>query len=78
MQLGDEARHLYFEGFTVVFDFLGTNIAARRENMSMCGNFGGRDRFAEAGDVLVFARDFLSSPRMVDKMEGPVVTRNVG
>jgi hypothetical protein len=28
VRFGDEARHLFLEGFAVVFDFLGTDVAA--------------------------------------------------
>ena len=50
-QFGDEARHLFLERFTVVLDRLGTNIAARGEDMAVRGDLGGGGGFAEAGDV---------------------------
>ncbi len=52
MQFGDEARHLFLEGVAVVFDFLGTDVAAGREDVAVRGDFGGGGGFAEAGDVV--------------------------
>ena len=51
MQFGDEARHLFLEGFAVVCDFLGTDVAAGREDVAVRGDLGGGGGFAEAGDV---------------------------
>lgn len=35
VQLSDEARHLFFEGLTVVFDFFSADIAAGREDVAV-------------------------------------------
>jgi len=56
VQFGDEARHLFLEGVAVVFDFLGADVAAGREDVAVRGDFGGGGGFAEASDVLVLAR----------------------
>jgi hypothetical protein len=56
VQFGDEARHLFLEGVAVVFDFLGADVAAGREDVAVRGDFGGGGGFAEAGDVLVGGR----------------------
>ena len=53
MQFGDEARHLLLEGFAVVCDFLGTDVAAGREDVAVRGDLGGGGGLAEAGDVCV-------------------------
>jgi hypothetical protein len=54
VQFGHKAGHLFLEGFAIVFDFLGANVAARREHMAVRGDLGGGGGFAEAGDVVVF------------------------
>ena len=51
VEFGDEARHLFREGFAVVFDFFCTHITAWREDVTMCSNFSGGGGFAEARDV---------------------------
>jgi hypothetical protein len=51
VQFGDEARHLFLEGVAVVFDFLGADVAAGREDVAVRGDLGGGGGFAEAGDV---------------------------
>jgi hypothetical protein len=51
VQFGDEARHLFLEGVAVVFDFLGADVAAGREDVAVRGDFGGGGGFAEAGEV---------------------------
>ncbi len=51
MQLGDEPRHLFLEGFAVVFDFLGADVAAGCQDMSVGGDLGGGGGFAEAEGV---------------------------
>jgi hypothetical protein len=51
VQLSDEARHLFLEGVAVVFDFLGADVAAGREDVAVRGDFGGGGGFAEAGEV---------------------------
>ena len=56
VQFADKARHLFLEGVAVVFDFLGANVAARRENVAVRGDFGGGGGFAEAGDVGILTR----------------------
>ena len=56
VQLGDEARHLFLEGFAVVFDFLGPDVAAGREDVAVRGDCGGGGRWAEAGDVGILTR----------------------
>jgi hypothetical protein len=53
---GDEARHLFLEGVAVVFDFLGADVAAGREDVAVRGDFGGGGGFAEAGDVGILTR----------------------
>ena len=53
MQFGDEARHLFFEGVAVVFDFFGSNIATGREDVAVRGDFGGGGGFTETGEVFV-------------------------
>ena len=65
VQFGDEARHLFLEGFAVVFDFLGADVAAGREDVAVRGDFGGGGGFAEAGQRRVrdFDCGFRSSPR---------------
>jgi hypothetical protein len=40
-QIGDEARHLFLEGVAVVFDLLGADVAAGREDVAVRGDFGG-------------------------------------
>ena len=35
VQFGDEARHLFLEGFAVVFDFFGADIAAGSEHIAV-------------------------------------------
>jgi hypothetical protein len=52
VQFGDEARHLFLEGFAVVFDFLGPDVAAGREDVAVRGDCG----WAEAGDVGILTR----------------------
>jgi hypothetical protein len=37
VQFGDEARHLFLEGVAVVFDFLGADVAAGREDVAVRG-----------------------------------------
>ncbi len=61
MQFGDEARHLFLERFAVVFDFLGADVAAGREDVAVGGDFFCRGGFAEAGDVGV-RRKIKSAP----------------
>jgi hypothetical protein len=56
VQFRDEARHLFLEGLTVILDLLGTNIAARREDVAVRGDFGGGGGFAEAGNVRIRGR----------------------
>ena len=51
IQFRNEARHLLGKGFTVVFDFLGPDVAAGREDMPVRSDFGGGGRFAEAGNI---------------------------
>ena len=41
VQFGDEARHFFLEGVAVVFDFLGADVAAGREDVAVRGDFGG-------------------------------------
>ena len=65
VQFRDEAGPLFFEGFAVVFDFLGADVAAGGEDVAVGGDFFKSGRFAEAGDVFVFACTFFSSPGMV-------------
>jgi hypothetical protein len=33
VEFRDKARHLFFEGVAIVFDFLGTDVAAGREDV---------------------------------------------
>ena len=47
VQFGDEARHLFLEGVAVVFDFLGADVAAGREDVAVRGDFGGGGGFAD-------------------------------
>jgi hypothetical protein len=58
VQFGDEARHLFLEGFAVVFDFLGPDVAAGREDVAVRGDCGGGGGggWAEAGDVGILTR----------------------
>ena len=49
MQFGDETRHLFLEGVAVVFDFLGADVAARREDVAVGGDFGGGGDFLKIG-----------------------------
>jgi len=51
LQFSDEAWHLFFKRFTIVLDFFRSDIAARRENVTVRGDFGSGGRFAEASDV---------------------------
>ena len=53
---GDEARHLFLEGVAIVFDFLGTDVAAGREDVAVRGDFGGGGGFAEAGNIVILAQ----------------------
>ena len=61
MQFGDEPRHLFLEGLTVALDFLGTDVAAGRQNVAVRGDFSGGGGFAEAGDLFVFRRIRIES-----------------
>ena len=65
VQFGYEARHLFLEGFAVVLDFLSADIAAGREDVAVRGDFCSGGGFAEAGEVGVFARAFVSAPGVV-------------
>ena len=56
MQFGDEARHLFLEGVAVVFDFLGADVAAGREDVAVRGDFGGGGGFAEASYIGINAK----------------------
>ena len=56
VQFGDEARHLFLEGVAVVFDFLGADVAAGREDVAVRGDLGGGGGFAEAGEVRIRGR----------------------
>lgn len=53
VQFADEALHLFLEGFFIVLDFLGPDIAAWSQDVAVCGNFGGGGGFAEARHVSV-------------------------
>src|ERR1017187_10045799 len=68
LQFGYEAGHLLLEGFAVVLDFLGANVAARGEHAVVLLDEFQLGGLAEAGNVLVAgaalpvpegARDFL-------------------
>jgi hypothetical protein len=39
VQFGDEARHLFLEGFTVIFNFPSADVATGREDVAMRGDF---------------------------------------
>ena len=54
-RFADEARHLFLEGVAVVFDFLGADAAAGREDVAVRGDFGGGGGFAETGNVGVIS-----------------------
>ena len=41
VQFGDEARHLFLEGVSVVCDVLGADVAAGREDIAVRGDLGG-------------------------------------
>ena len=56
IQLRDEPRHLFLERLAVVFDFLGADVAAGREDVAVRGDFLEGRRFAEAGNVGVIGR----------------------
>ena len=56
LQFGDEARHLFLEGFAIVFDFLGADVAAGRKDVAVRGDFGDGGGFAEAGNVRILTR----------------------
>ncbi len=56
MQLGDEARHFSLEGFAVVRDFLGADVAPGREHVAVRGDLGGGGGFAEAGHIGILTR----------------------
>lgn len=56
MQFGDGARHLFLDGVAVVFDFHGADVAARREDVSVRGDFIGGGGFSEAGEVGILIR----------------------
>ena len=56
MQFGDEARNLFLEGVTVVFDFLGADVAAGREDVAVRGDLGRGGGFAETGDIGILTR----------------------
>ena len=81
VQFGDEARHLFLEGVAVVFDFLGADVAAGREDVAVRGDFGGGGGFAEAGDVRVgrlqFADDatLLALAEMLANVPAPMRDR---
>ena len=62
VQFGDEAWHLYLEGVAVVFDFLGADVAAGREDVAMRGDFGGGGGFAEARYVNVAGIPLIPGP----------------
>ena len=69
VQFCDEARHLFLEGVAVVFDFLRADVAAGREDVTVCRDFGGGSGFAEAGDVFVFTSPFTSTPCMISRRD---------
>ncbi len=71
MQFSDEARHLFLEGVAVVFDFLGPDVAAGREDVSVPGDFGVRGGFAEASHVRIRSRGVFS-------FQFSVISRNPG
>jgi hypothetical protein len=53
VQFGDQARHLFLEGVTIVLNLLGPNITTGRENMAVCGDLSGGRGLAETGDILI-------------------------
>ena len=57
MKFGDEARHLFLEGVAVVFDFLGADVAAGREDVAVRGDLGGGGGFAKSRYVRVEGRE---------------------
>src|SRR5699024_9918312 len=52
---GDEPLHFFVEGFAVVFLFGGADVAAGGEHVAVLADFFQVGRFAESGDVPVFA-----------------------
>ncbi len=71
MPFGDEARHLFLEGVAVVFDFLGPDVAAGREDMAVRGDLGGGGGFAEASHVRIRSLGVFS-------FQFSVISRNTG
>src|SRR5450759_2574205 len=64
-QLLNQARHLFGEWLAVILDFLGTDVAARRQHVTVGSDFVGGGGLAEASDVLVLSRPFVPAPCVV-------------
>ena len=74
VQFDHKASHLFLEGFAVVFDFLGADVAAGREHIAVLFDQVEVGGFAEAGDVGIGCLPFdklrangswVAAPRMV-------------
>ena len=61
IELCGQLGHLLLEGDAVVFDLLGTDVAARSEDVAVGLDLLERGALAEGGDVLVFARLLLAT-----------------